>query len=494
MKKILLILAFLAVASFQVSAASSSSLTDATHIISEDLRELRPDRGKSRIPKISMSQFELSSERRTVRRTVGQSEKFWTKDFRDGKYYQIDAKLAVDGKYCLVYIEEGREVASETARKIADAFDSNIYARMTDIFGNEAKPGIDGEDKVFLLMYDIKDGFQKSGDGYYAGYFFSGDMMKQSEFQSFSKVHSNEKEMLHLDLWPSDISREDYLSVLAHEFQHLIHFSYDSEETSWVNEGCSQIAAWFCGYGIPEHVADYQKKPDRSLNYWPNYDPYANYGQSFLWNLFIDRKCLKTPEMRRKFFNTIISSKHHDINGYEEALKMTGKSFSEVFSEFCATNYLNTPDFDNGKFFYGPDLSNFRHEITKVIDVVPSEYKNSVNVWAGNAVRISPEVIKDRIKIEFSGYKRSLKIVTDNSYFVMVFLKYADSANNKHYFVPLYQDPGDKVHINSVFEIAREKDLKDILLIIQAIAPENVDHAKYAGVPGLPYSLKFSEL
>ena len=48
--------------------------------------------------------------------------------------------------------------------------------------------------------------------------------------------------------------------VLAHEFQHMIHWKQDRNETSWMNEGFSEVAVLLNGYYVggadTEYIAD----------------------------------------------------------------------------------------------------------------------------------------------------------------------------------------------------------------------------------------------
>ena len=39
-----------------------------------------------------------------------------------------------------------------------------------------------------------------------------------------------------------DLASEEAYSVLAHEFQHMIHWYTDANESTWMNEGFSVVA------------------------------------------------------------------------------------------------------------------------------------------------------------------------------------------------------------------------------------------------------------
>ena len=75
-----------------------------------------------------------------------------------------------------------------------------------------------------------------------AGYFSSTD-----EFTTPVEPYSNAHEMFYVNLGVYDPGSFDYLSLLAHEYQHMIHFNADRGETVWVNEGLSELATLVAG-------------------------------------------------------------------------------------------------------------------------------------------------------------------------------------------------------------------------------------------------------
>src|SRR5690606_41100259 len=66
-----------------------------------------------------------------------------------------------------------------------------------------------------------------------------------SQYPTEAVATSNEAEMffVNLDTMSWAIGTPDYESVLAHEFQHMVHWFIDQNEESWLNEGRSELAA-----------------------------------------------------------------------------------------------------------------------------------------------------------------------------------------------------------------------------------------------------------
>ena len=104
--------------------------------------------------------------------------------------------------------------------------------------------------------------------------------------------YSNAHEMFVLDADHVDLGEEFAYSVLAHEFQHMIHWNIDRNEDTWMNEGASELAAFLNGYSIGGHDRIFAQKPDTQLNVWRDNASGSteNYGASFLFmTYFLDR-------------------------------------------------------------------------------------------------------------------------------------------------------------------------------------------------------------
>src|SRR5690606_31213376 len=81
-----------------------------------------------------------------------------------------------------------------------------------------------------------------------AGYYSSSD-----QYSRLAQPRSNEKEMFYVNLdWVNSLfgpAFQSYETVLAHEFQHMIHWHTDRNEETWLNEGLSEFAQDVAGYG-----------------------------------------------------------------------------------------------------------------------------------------------------------------------------------------------------------------------------------------------------
>ncbi|MEZ4518436.1 MAG: hypothetical protein R3C44_17000 [Chloroflexota bacterium] len=74
-----------------------------------------------------------------------------------------------------------------------------------------------------------------------AGYFSSRDRLPLA-----ANNRSNEREMFVMNA--TQIGRDSYLDVLAHELRHLIEARYDSSDADWAVEGSAMLAEELIGY------------------------------------------------------------------------------------------------------------------------------------------------------------------------------------------------------------------------------------------------------
>ena len=123
-------------------------------------------------------------------------------------------------------------------RDIAETFETQIYPTTRAFFGSEWTPGVDGDPHLYIL-YARGLGFRV------AGYYSSADQYPRAAYE-----FSNEKEMFYINADTVPLRAESIVSVLAHEFQHMIHWANDSNEESWLNEGAAELARLLNGYGV----------------------------------------------------------------------------------------------------------------------------------------------------------------------------------------------------------------------------------------------------
>lgn len=358
---------------------------------------------------------------------VGDKATFNTYNLEKNTNEKIQATLKKIGKHCYVYVAAGAKVDAKSIDKLVNAFDNKIYPEDRSMFGEEWNPGIDDDARITLLLLDIKDGYNPSTGNYAytGGYFNAGDCYTKEKYPT-----SNQREMLYLDVNPSDPSSDKFLSVVAHEFQHMIHWNHDPKEFTWVNESMSQLASYLCGYGHPSQVDAFLRSPDNNMCAWSDDDMVANYGQVYMWAQYISTRIASTDERRRSFIRKMVGQTSHGMSGLNAAIEKQGikNNAKTLFKNFCVANYLNDNSIANGAYGYDNNLSRFYLDPEIKIDKAPFKGKSSVKCWSAKAIKINPSSFKgNTITVNFAGQK--IATTEYSNAFDVAVVNYASDGN-----------------------------------------------------------------
>ncbi|MCG2785283.1 MAG: immune inhibitor A [Anaerolineae bacterium] len=276
---------------------------------------------------------------------VGASKDFWVTNVDTNENFQITATLRYVTPSTYFWIENGVNYNERELRDLAEAFDTKIYPTNREFFGPEPNPGIDEDERIYVLY---ASGLGRS----LAGYFSSADAV-----HPLAHEYSNAHEMF---LFNSDTVRFDEeftYGVLAHEFQHMIHWYQDRNETSWLNEGFSELATLLNGYNAGGFDYAFIGDPDLQLNDWPNDSSSTtpHYGASFLFTAyFLDRfgddatqALVRHPENGLDSVDAVL----REINAIDP---LTGELIQadEFFVDWVVANYLGDDRVSDGRYAY----------------------------------------------------------------------------------------------------------------------------------------------
>ncbi len=233
-------------------------------------------------------------------------------------------------------------VFQQDIEKIIRAFDRStpetsldrgkgIYEILTETFGNP--PDVDNDHRIYFLISQL---------GEYRGHHFDGYFRFLDELEG---RHSNKKEILYLDC--EDPSDDYHLGIIAHEFQHLIHWQYDRKETKWLGESLSEVAMILCGYYTDKkHVIRYLNNTDSPLVSKGHHT--VSYGACLLWGTYIYER------LGVAFLGDLVREKESGIKGFQNTLDSMHieDNFSTVFGDWLVTNYLHNKIVNDKKFRY----------------------------------------------------------------------------------------------------------------------------------------------
>jgi len=421
MKKLINCLILVVIVFFPFSIAIAQEWFDATHLFEEETKYLADNFTKETKAEYDLRTRGIAQYVDEKPLEVGDEITFNTFNIPEKKFEPVVGVLKKKGIHCYVFLEKGKNVSQNIIEKIAKSFDEKIYPINTSTFGSEWNPGIDGDPRIVLFLLDIRDGFDpKAGNkGFTAGYFYAGD-----EYSKQKNPTSNEREMLYLDINPADPSKDDYMSIVAHEFQHMIHWHHDPKEFTWVNEGMSQFASFINGFGHPSQVLAFLKCPDNNLCAWSNDNMLANYGQVYLFTYYTITHATSNKKETNALSRAIVSQKEHGTSGIEAALKKVGEkvNFSELFRNFCVANYLNYPSIEEGEYGYEKPLAKLRLSPMKIHQSPPFSGKGTVKCWSSCAVEFDLTRYSGQISVNFSGQTIKAERGLKNSFDVAAIL------------------------------------------------------------------------
>ena len=326
---------------------------------------------------------DLASDDQSARTTnslamqeVGDNRTFWTLNFTADAYYQLEARLLAVGNHCYIYMEDsaivflGGNVASERGELYRDEFDSTIYPRVTDLSGNpEGVLGdIDGDSRIIILL-------STNPVSYYG---FDNE---------FDRAYSNLCEMVYIRYTTSYI-----LGVISHEFQHLILFNHDSDETPFVFEALAQYAAKYTGSLIPWDnltwgVSEFLLHPEDSLIYWtPNTggaEAEADYGSAYLFALYL------AEQFGVDFMRNIVLEDSDGAEGIMATLEDMGYNitFNELYLNWITALTIDEPSIADGQ--YGFHDANARMHKVGIVSELPYEMEDrSLHCYGFNIRRL----------------------------------------------------------------------------------------------------------
>ena len=297
---------------------------------------------------------------------VGDSRSFWVTNSDTNQNSQIDAALAYVTDHVYFWVEEGVRYNKRDLQALVDTFETQTYPRNREFFGSEWTPGVDADPHLYIL-------YAEGLGGSVAGYFSPAD-----QYLPLVRTDSNGHEMFFISADHVDLAEEFAYGVLAHEFQHMIHWYGDRNEETWMNEGFSDLAMFLNDYSIGGADRVYVQQPDIQLTDWPS-DPSnrtAHYGASFLFlTYFLDR----FGEAATK---ALVAEPANGMVSIDKVLKMlgavdgsTGKVIEadDVFADWVIASFLQDQKVADGRYTYHNYPAAPDPEETEVIEDCPTQ-------------------------------------------------------------------------------------------------------------------------
>ena len=330
---------------------------------------------------------------------VGDVVSFWAENLSEDYAFQLEAELAYATPHVYMFVEVGQDVDVEALAASAERFESRILPKIHEVFGWEWYPGIDGDPHLYVLHAT------RLGN-WVAGYYDS-----TSEYPQAVSEHSNQHEMffINLDTIGYAVGTAYYESVLAHEFQHMVHWTVDLNEDSWLNEGLSELATLITGYGPSDFTSSFLEAPDIQLNTWPE-DDYLrgpHYGSGFLFVAYLYER------YGEEATTTLVQEAANGMESVQATLGAIGAtdpgsgapvSAEDLFADWLATNLLMDTSIGDGRYGYTlPDMAGLPHAaLTHTLSVgVPLEA--AAPQWGAHYIQIGGGAQAQTLRLRFQG-------------------------------------------------------------------------------------------
>ena len=330
----LFLLVFLALPCFScdVNKSASSSEEETRNVVSMtspigkwiDFTENPPDRDLKNLAiqygltpnrKSSLNRFSEQGH------SVGRLDMFTVINLRVPELYEVEAELVyvTDSAYWYVDIEKD--------------FDRNSYEMAAIKWEQIVLNHFAGHPAIKLTILNT------SLQGV-SGYFSDVD-----SYPHWVHINSNDRPMIYLDPLRNKPGSDAYMSVLIHEFHHLIHNMLDEGEEAWVNEGLAELDVRNLGYET--HVEKYfLNEPNTQLNFWPSEPKKSlpHYGAASLFFEFVSGR-ISDPQS----LNALMEESQDGLSGVDSWLRNNGTDFHDEFGKWTVANYLGL---ERGEYSY----------------------------------------------------------------------------------------------------------------------------------------------
>ena len=334
---------------------------------------------------------------------VGARDVFWVIDAHD-ETFELSATLHFVTDHAYFWVADGVDFDQSDLEELAETFENKIFVTGRTFFGNEWSPGIDGDPHIYVL-------FAHRLGIHIAGYFSSAD-----EMHPLAHEYSNAHEMFVLNSDNLKIGSLFTLSTLAHEFQHMIHWNLDRNETTWLNEGFSQLAEFLNGYPVGGFDWAYSVNPDIQLNTWSDAeeDNFRHYGASFLFvTYFLDRFGEEATQALVAHPANGLTSIDHVLQDLGAVDPITDQPINadKLVMDWAITNFVDDLEVADGRYSYINYLDSPPfHETETVEDCDQGSREREVHQYGVDYIRI---ICPGQQTLHFDGSVQTKLVPTD---------------------------------------------------------------------------------
>lgn len=270
--------------------------------------------------------YEVTPAPTTPVRQMGDIKAFYISTYSAIGLIEVDFELRAIGEHVYVWLEHDVLSSPETLQSLVERFDTEVYEFVRSLWGSEAIPGIDGEERIHIM---ISQQIPQNIGGYFSS--------RNSSSVAITP-YSNELDMLVLNAQIlSPQFQHKVISIAAHEFQHMIRMNIDFNEINWLDEGFSSFTEHVLGYGAADFkIFAFAGLPSTSLNSFGHSNNFAaEYGASALFTIYLyDR-------FGMEFLQTLSGDSDSGMIAVNNTLEtFDAPPVDIVFADWVLANYL----------------------------------------------------------------------------------------------------------------------------------------------------------
>lgn len=247
----------------------------------------------------------------------------------------VTATLAYAGPAAHMYVDRNVQVDQAALGVAARTFEASILPESRAFFGDEASP----EEVVVVLHTTLASA---------GGYFSPMDALSRA-----LSLNDNPRKLLVIGVDSYPPGTDGYLSILAHEFQHMIHAHQQPGSPAWFNEGLATLAQDLVGLPDSELALIHLAEPGVSLTGWSQdaAQTGAHYGAAHLFLRYYlehyGEQCEVRCLLREDAGNQL------DVFARFASERRPGIStFSDLVADWAVANVVNDPQVGDGRYAY----------------------------------------------------------------------------------------------------------------------------------------------
>jgi hypothetical protein len=304
---------------------------------------------------------------------LGDEDTFWVFDSERKSYYQVRARLVALTDNAYWFLDVGYAINVPSLQRAAQLFEERILTTNRKFFGQEWNPGVDGDPRMVILNTPLRGGV--------IGFYSSEDEQLRS-----INPKSNEREMMYVMGKPENT--DSYLSLLAHEYQHMIHWRNQPNQDVWLNEGASVLAQTLNGFSSSGYENSFFSRPGTQLNGWTclSCSVGRQYGAGYVWMAYLQD--IYGAEIVR---DLITNGKNlTGFNAVDYALStnvQAAPDSQQVFKNWIMANYLNRTTGD--KLYNFSKITTRNSAATQPINQLPATRSGNTAQYSAQYFRVT---------------------------------------------------------------------------------------------------------